>query len=93
MVHDASGVEAARFGAGTSGAVLLYSSDGTLLFAGGITPARGHQGDSFGRQRLLALLDGAAADRRDAPVFGCALQNQNATPISQNDVSMTRGIR
>jgi hypothetical protein len=78
---------------GTSGAVLLYSSDGKLLFQGGITPARGHQGDSFGRQRILALLDGDAPDRRDAPVFGCALASDSAVPVPKTEVSMTRGIR
>jgi hypothetical protein len=93
VVRDDGGVEAARFGAGTSGAVLLYSSDGKLLFAGGITPARGHRGDSLGRQRILALLDGEAPDRRDAPVFGCALGNESVVPVPKADVSMTRGVR
>jgi hypothetical protein len=93
VLRDDGGVEAARFGAGTSGAVLLYSGDGKLLFEGGITRARGHLGNSFGRQRILALLDGDAPDRRDAPVFGCALDNEGAVAIRKTEVSMTRGIR
>src|SRR5690348_16674362 len=37
VLPDADGVEAHRFGAATSGQSLLYSADGRLLFAGGIT--------------------------------------------------------
>jgi hypothetical protein len=70
---DPGGVEAGRFGATTSGQTLLFDPNGSLLFAGGITGARGHEGDSSGRRRLLALLRGASPDRRDSPVFGCSL--------------------
>src|SRR5262249_57501676 len=70
---DAGGAEAKRFGAETSGAVVLYDPAGRLVFHGGITAARGHEGDSFGQQRIAAFLSGARADRADAPVFGCAL--------------------
>jgi hypothetical protein len=70
---DADGREAARFGASVSGEALLYGADGALAFQGGITAARGHAGDSLGRQRLIALLTGGSADRHDAPTFGCGL--------------------
>jgi hypothetical protein len=74
VVHgDRDGIEARRFGAATSGQVLLYDRGGMLVFRGGITPARGHAGDSFGRRRILALLDARTPDRADSPVFGCAL--------------------
>lgn len=56
---DFEGSEAARFGAATSGHVVLYSPRGELLFSGGITPARNHEGDSPGRRRLLAALAAA----------------------------------
>jgi hypothetical protein len=72
------GREADRFGARTSGLVLAYDAAGALLFRGGITASRGHEGDSLGRGRLLALLDGRPTDRRDAPVFGCALADASA---------------
>jgi hypothetical protein len=91
VVRDDAGVEAARFGAGTSGAALLYASDGSLLFRGGITPARGHEGDSFGKERILALLDGRPADRRDAPVFGCQLADARPNLISKPETSSNRG--
>ena len=70
-MRDPQGEMARSFGAETSGDVIAYSADGVLLFHGGLTAARGHEGDSFGRQRLLAVLRGHTPDRRDSPVFGC----------------------
>src|ERR1041385_809304 len=55
MVDD-RGSEARRFGARTSGQVLYYDGGGRLRFHGGITAGRGHQGDSAGKESLLALL-------------------------------------
>ena len=72
-MRDPGGEIAQSFGAETSGDVIAYGADGTLLFHGGVTPARGHEGDSFGRQRLLAVLRGQSPDRRDSPVFGCSI--------------------
>jgi hypothetical protein len=91
VARDEGGVEAALFGAGTSGAALLYAKDGTLLFRGGITPARAHQGDSLGRERILALLDGHPVDRRDAPVFGCGLTDLDAAPLARANLPPLRG--
>jgi hypothetical protein len=73
-VVDVDGVEAERFNALTSGLTLLYAADGRLLFSGGITAARGHEGDSVGREYILAALDGAHLPHPHAPVFGCALE-------------------
>ena len=42
--------------AGTALKLLLYDGQGRLRFAGCITPSRGHEGDSFGRRRILAVL-------------------------------------
>jgi hypothetical protein len=72
-LRDRDGAKAKSFGAETSGDVIAYGNDGRLLFHGGLTAARGHEGDSFGRQRLLAVLRGETPDRRDSPVFGCNL--------------------
>jgi hypothetical protein len=71
--RDDDGVEAERFHALTSGLTLVYGSDGRLLFHGGITASRGHEGASFGQRRILSLLTTGSADRNDSPVFGCAL--------------------
>jgi hypothetical protein len=73
LVRDEGGREATRFRALASGLTVLYGPDGRRLFSGGITASRGHEGDSFGRRRLLAILDGHPADRDESPVFGCAL--------------------
>jgi hypothetical protein len=70
---DEGGKLARRFGVLTSGHVLLYDPLGRLLFSGGITPARGHRGDNFGRSAVLAELFGEPADRCRAPAFGCPL--------------------
>ena len=77
-VEDPAGAEATRFGAETSGATLLYAADGRLEFAGGLTSVRGHEGDSLGQERIVALLTGGRADRPDSPVFGCPLINKEA---------------
>ena len=83
-VRDDSGREASQFGGATSGQTLLYDADGTLLFSGGITSARGHAGDNAGRSQLVSLLNrGRSAraalfetrrpDRDATSVFGCPL--------------------
>ena len=76
VLRDAEGREASRFAVATSGGVVLYDASGRLLFKGGITSARGHEGDSFGQERIAALLTTGSADRADAPVFGCALDDE-----------------
>jgi len=64
--------ETRRFGAMTSGQVLLYGQDGRLLFAGGITDSRGHEGDNAGAEALVRAL-GASGSLQAAPVYGCEL--------------------
>jgi hypothetical protein len=73
IVRDDDGREAAHFGAVTSGQTLLYDADGTLIFSGGITGARGHEGDNAGRASLIALLDRKGPSQRATSVFGCSL--------------------
>src|SRR4051812_48892337 len=53
------GTEARRFGARTSGQVMLYSTAGRLLFHGGITPSRGHVGDCAGVDDVVSLINHA----------------------------------
>jgi hypothetical protein len=73
VLRDDDGLEAARFGAVTSGQTLLYDAGGELVFSGGITGARGHAGDNAGRASLIALLDRKTPARRATSVFGCSL--------------------
>jgi hypothetical protein len=70
---DRNGVEAARFGAETSGFVTLFDVSGHLLFRGGITASRGHAGDNVGADAIVSLVNGAPARHRQTPVFGCGL--------------------
>jgi hypothetical protein len=72
---DVDGHESRRFGAATSGQVFLYSGNGELLFSGGITAARGHNGDNAGRAAIEAILDSLASAGRpqNTAVFGCPL--------------------
>jgi hypothetical protein len=74
-VVDEEGKEMAFFGAETSGHVFLYNPDGTLMFSGGITPRRAHEGDNVGRERIIQLVRGERAERRESPVYGCALND------------------
>lgn len=78
-VHiDAGGAETARFGGKTSGDVLLYGPTGELHFEGGITPSRAHTGDNVGRRRIEEIVAGRTPDRREASVYGCALEDAEA---------------
>ena len=70
---DLGGKEATLFNAKTSGQVFLYDASGALRFDGGITPARGHEGDSDGKAAVLAVLAGGGPERTSTAVFGCEL--------------------
>jgi len=78
VVLDSEGVEPRRFGARTSGHVMLFDKDGRLLFSGGITSGRGHAGDNVGREMVLAVLKGEAVRWRTTPVYGCPLFGDEA---------------
>jgi hypothetical protein len=87
--RDEGAREAGRFRARASGLLVLYDTAGRRLFSGGITASRGHEGDSFGRRRLLALIEGRPADHDQTPVFGCALGAHGALPLP-SEVSRTQ---
>lgn len=63
---------ARRFCAETSGLVALYDGAGARRFYGGLTAARGHEGQDVGGESLLAWLSGGQGAAR-SPVFGCPL--------------------
>jgi hypothetical protein len=77
VLRDENGIEAARFGAKTSGHTLVFDRDGTLLFSGGITASRGHIGSNAGESSVLAVLNRQTPERQRTPVFGCALAKCN----------------
>lgn len=80
IVDDDAGALALRFGAFTSGTVALYAPTGHRLYHGGLTGARGHEGDNAGADAVLGwLADGAARTAApSAPVYGCALHDEPA---------------
>lgn len=78
VLKDDGGTEAMRFDAATSGQTLLYDANGSLLFSGGITGARGHSGDNAGRSAIVALLNEGKAAQTETAVFGCPLFNENS---------------
>lgn len=63
------------FQAKTSGTALLYDEKQQLIFRGGLTSSRGHEGSNIGSATITALLNGQRADHKTSPVFGCGLQN------------------
>ncbi len=74
VVIDEGGAFARRLGAETSGQTLLFDGDGRLVFAGGVTSGRGHEGDSAGRSAVLALIERPGEGTAGTtPVFGCPL--------------------
>lgn len=77
VVVDDEGAEAQRFRAVTSGQTVLYDTDGSLLFSGGITGSRGHSGDNAGRSAVVSLLNTGKAAYSETFAFGCPLQGAN----------------
>jgi hypothetical protein len=70
---DRGATEAARFHAKTSGDAFVFAPDGRLLFHGGITTARGEEGDSPGLTAIEAIAAHQSPPVAHMPVFGCPL--------------------
>jgi hypothetical protein len=70
---DEQDEERRRFGARTSGQVLLFDRQGRLSYSGGITGARGQAGANPGRWAVEVILRGQSPPCRWGPVFGCPL--------------------
>ena len=73
VISDLGAAEAQQFSVTTSGHALLYSREGKLLFGGGITSSRGHEGENAGRAAIISLLTGGTAEQLKTPVYGCPL--------------------
>jgi hypothetical protein len=73
VMSDPDGAEAQRFGAKTSGHTLLFAPDGHLLFSGGITEMRGHEGDNIGEDAIVSIVSKNADRANRSSVFGCSL--------------------
>ena len=73
VIRDQGGGEARLFEVAGSGHVLLYSPSGKLLFSGGITASRGHEGENLGRFAIVSFILKGRAPVNHTPVFGCSL--------------------
>jgi hypothetical protein len=76
LICDPDGAEARRVGAETSGHAVLANPAGRPVFRGGLTRARGREGENVGRRAVLDWFQGHAG-AAEAPVFGCPLFAQN----------------
>lgn len=76
VMVDAQGKQARVLGATTSGQTFLYDEHGKLMFHGGITGSRGHEGDNAGHSTVVALVHGQKSDIDDTPFFGCLLSSR-----------------
>jgi hypothetical protein len=83
-VRDDDGREARRFGARTSGYAELFNARGELLFKGGVTGSRGHEGDNLGIAQLRTSIDTGRPAAHASLVFGCALSAAE-TPLYGED--------
>lgn len=75
-VKDYRGATAERFGALISGETLLYGPTGTLLFDGGLTAFRGHEGPSLGQTLLSSMVAGSETGFHQTKVFGCSIKDK-----------------
>lgn len=65
--------EARLFGATTSGYVALYNQGGSLVYHGGITDGRGHEGDNLGEDSLVSWITKGIGPVHEQPTYGCEL--------------------
>ena len=77
VVLDENGLISRKMGARTSGQTVLYGAKGDLIFSGGITASRGHEGDSVGKDSILSYCETGKVPIASAPVFGCSLGLQD----------------
>jgi hypothetical protein len=74
IVTDLEGTAAHRFGASTSGHVVVYDHTGKLMFSGGITEGRGHVGNNAGRRDLISVVRGGDQVHEHS-IYGCGLDD------------------
>lgn len=78
VMIDIDSVNSKRFGMLTSGHILAYAVDGSLLYSGGITTARGARSNGPGfdaLKKIVTLANRTQEKLENKPVFGCELTN------------------
>ncbi len=82
---DESTAEAQRFGARVIGTMYFSTpAQGKLLFDGGITLGRGHEGDNDAADALRKTLTGQLQKRAETAVFGCSIRNEQTASGTMN---------
>ena len=82
IIHSPRGSLEKLFSVHTSGQILLYNPKGQLVFSGGITTARGEQGENAGTIELTKALSHLPTQLlAQSPVFGCPL----ASPVTRKE--------
>jgi hypothetical protein len=82
-LYDAGSREIERFRGEVSGYTMLYDPSGRLMFHGGITGARGHEGDNAGRDSVIRLVGGESHEEATSPVFGCSLHDPTSQALRE----------
>ena len=72
-LYDETQDVARAYGARTTPHLYIVDPKGVLVYAGGITAARGKTGSNVGRTALLEWIDGGHSMLSSARVFGCSL--------------------
>jgi hypothetical protein len=85
-IADDHGAETKRFGGLISGQAMLYDPQGHLVFSGGVTAARGHQGDNAGVDAVVSRVRGEVTAFAHAPAFGCSLYNPDAQELKEKSL-------
>lgn len=89
IVTDTNGRIAQSYHVTNSGHTILARADGTILFQGGITPSRGHEGENAGKHAVLTLLkDPRHTLSSDFIIshtytFGCSLTDSGVRDMRQ----------
>jgi hypothetical protein len=73
LIRDTARRETELFGAKTSGQMLIFNKDRRLLFKGGITESRGHEGDNDYLQQAVLICRSQSSKVAITPVYGCSL--------------------
>ena len=78
LIDDADGKLSKLFNASISGQTLLYEPSGRLVFNGGITPSRGHEGDNSGINAIVAIITKGITKTHKTFVYGCPIFIHNS---------------
>lgn len=70
---DDNNTESQKFITNTSGEILLFRKDGILIYHGGITASRGHEGDNKGKSLISKYLKTGKIPKEEGEAFGCIL--------------------